>query len=485
MQYKTVVRLTGLFLMLFSFSMIPPLIICWKFAENICMPFVESFGIILGCGYLLWRPFRHHHSLLKIREGFLIVVTIWFAISFFASFPFLLFPELHQNHSTIDILFEAVSGITTTGASTFTDLDTLPNAILYYRQQLQFIGGMGIIVLAIAIFPMLGMGGTHLFRLEVSSSHKENKLTPRIAQTAKLLWAIYCLITLACTWCFWYAGMDWFHALGESFSTVSTGGFSMHDDSFFYYRSHAIEIFACVFMLIGSINFSLHYIALQQHTLKNYWQDEEFRTYIIVFFLLIILIVGNLLLHNHFLRPKEQIIDSVFMIISIATTTGFSLIPFDDWASFDPILLIFMSLIGGCAGSTTGGLKFLRLMVISKQSKREFERLLHPQASIPVKMDRNPIAENIIQSITSFAFLYLGLFALFILIFMALGNDFITSFSSIAAALANSGTGDGQTSLNFKSISEPSKCLLIITMLLGRLQIYPIFILFTRPFWKK
>jgi trk system potassium uptake protein TrkH len=344
---------------------------------------------------------------------------------------------------------------------------------------------MGIVLLAVAIFPILCMGGTQLFRVETSGALRDNKLTPRITQTAKALWGIYCFLTFACACSYWFCGMDWFYALGESFATVSTGGFSMHDDSFLYYHSLSIEIFACLFMLIGSINFALHFIAFQKRTLTHYTQDEECCFFLFSFLAVSILISIALFASRHFVLSQVHWIDCFFMIISMSTTTGFALIPFNNWTSFTPILIIIISLIGGCSGSTTGGIKILRLLLIGKQSKREFVRLIHPQAVLTIKMDRKPVPELILHSVSGYASLFLGIFALLTLVCMALGNDFISSFSGIAAALTNSGAGLGSIASDFSSLNIGTKWLLIFTMILGRLELYPFFILFTRPFWEK
>lgn len=482
MQYKTIIRLIGLLFILYSFSMLPPLLINHFFIETIWVSFVIPFLLCFALGLSLWLSCRNHRNLLKIREGFLIVVIIWFGISCISVLPFLLFQDLHLSFT--DIVFETVSGLTTTGASVFTKLDDLPHALLYYRQQLQFIGGMGIVVLAVAIFPMLGMGGAQLFRVETSGAVRDSKLTPRITQTAKALWGIYCLLTIACAGSYWFCGMDWFNALGEGFATVSTGGFSMHDESFFYYHNYAIEVLACVFMLTGSISFSLHYLAFQKHTLNLYYKDEEFRFFALCFLLLTLVCVTALAVDHTFAPKQAHWIDKVFMIISFATTTGFSLTPIDDWATFTPILIILASMVGGCAGSTTGGFKMLRVLLIGKQAKREFLRLIHPQAVLPIKINEKTVSEPILQSVTGYVSLFLGLFAVLILVFMGLGNDFTSSFSAITAGLANSGAGVGSISNNFAGLSLPSKWVLIVTMLLGRLELYPFFILFTRTFWK-
>lgn len=482
MQYKAIFRLIGLLFILYSISFLPPLVINAIFQEIIWLPFAIPFGICLTLGLVMWASCHEHTHVLKIREGFLIVVIIWFGISAISILPFALFPDLQSSFT--DIVFETVSGLTTTGAIVFTQPNQLPHAILYYHQQLQFIGGMGIIVLAVAIFPMLGMGGTQLFRAETSGALRDNKLTPRITQTAKALWMIYCFLTLTCAACYWFCGMDWFDALGESFATISTGGFSMHEDSFFYYHSIAIEVFACLFMLIGSINFSLHFIAFQKRTLQPYTKDEELKYYTLGLLMITLIVVAALFKTREFTTHQSHWVDGVFMIISLFTTTGFALIPFDNWPSYTPILIIFASIIGGCAGSTTGGLKVLRILLVSKQTKREFLRLLHPQATLPIKIDQKMVPESILQSVMGYISLFFAFFASLVLIFMALGSDFISSFSITAAGLTNSGAGIGTISSDFTNLNLPSKWVFIITMLLGRLELYPLLILFTRPYWK-
>nr|MBA2650935.1 potassium transporter [Tatlockia sp.] len=250
MQIKTILRLLGLLLMMFSLSMLTPLFINFLFHENFWLPFAVAFLCTFGTGSLLWLSFRTKQNELKIRDGFLIVVLFWFVLCFFASLPFIFALE-NQKLGMTNAFFESVSGLTTTGASIIGHLAGLPQSILFYRQQLQFLGGMGIIVLAVAILPMLGVGGMQLYRAETPGPMKDAKLTPRIAQTAKALWFIYVLLTLVCMFFYWIAGMDWFDALGESFATVSTGGFTMHEGSFAYYNSNMIEGIACLFMLLG------------------------------------------------------------------------------------------------------------------------------------------------------------------------------------------------------------------------------------------
>ena len=483
MQIRTILRLIGLLLIMFSLSMLTPLLINVIFHEAFWIPFVSAFACTLGTGFILWLSCRKHQQELKIRDGFLIVVLFWFVLCFFASLPFL-FAIGHQ-HSKTDALFESVSGFTSTGASIITHLEGLPHAVLFYRQQLQFLGGMGIIVLAVAILPMLGVGGMQLYRAETPGPMKDSKLTPRIAHTAKALWSIYLLLTMLCMLSYWMAGMDWFDALGESFATVSTGGFSMHDTSFAYYNSDTIELIACFFMLLGGTNFALHFIAFKKLSLKHYWQDEEFRYYIGYLLTASLLVTLSLVSYEFFNPNLHVLIKSLFNVISLATTTGFISAPFSTWPTYIPILILLLAIIGGCAASTSGGVKVLRVLLLYKQSKREMIRLLHPNAVIPIKFGKHTLPEHIMQSMWGFISVFIALFLVLMIMFMALGNDFTTSFSAITAALANAGAGIGTISVTFAKLSLPSKWLLMFAMIAGRLEIFSLLILFLPQFWRK
>ena len=483
MQIKTILRLLGLLLMMFSFSMLTPLIINQLFHEHFWMPFLAGFLCTFFTGFIAWFVFRREHRELKTRDGFLIVALFWFGFCFFASLPFI-FAIGHHPHHITDAFFESVSGFTTTGATIINHIDKLPHAILFYRQQLQFLGGMGIVVLAVAILPMLGVGGMQLYRAETPGPMKDSKLTPRIAHTAKALWSIYCSLTLCCMLTYWLAGMNWVDALGESFATVSTGGFSMHNANFAYYNNDLIELIACFFMLLGGTNFALHFIAFQKKSIKHYWQDEEFRTYFI-FLISITVIIFSLVGYGYTHFDTHTLTKSAFNVISMATTTGFVSEPFDTWPNFTPILIILLAIIGGCAASTSGGIKVLRALLIFKQSKREIPHLLHPNAIIPIKFGKQALPEQVLQSMWAFISVFIALFLVLMLLLMALGNDFLTAFSAITATLANSGTGLGAVSSNFAHLSHASKWVLIFAMIAGRLEIFSLLILFSRHFWEK
>ncbi|MCA0402608.1 MAG: TrkH family potassium uptake protein [Proteobacteria bacterium] len=483
MQIKTIIRLLGVLLMLFSLSMLTPLIINFIFKEDFWLPFIAAFTCTFLSGFIAWGLFRNQQKELKIRDGFLIVVLFWFVLCSFASLPFIF--ALSEHHGITDAFFESVSGFTTTGASIIENLDNLPFSILFYRQQLQFLGGMGIIVLAVAILPMLGVGGMQLFRAETPGPMKDSKLTPRIAQTAKALWFIYLLLTFLCMLFFWAAGMDWFDALGESFATVSTGGFSMHKASFAFYNSDLIELIACFFMLLGGTNFALHFLAFKKRSLKHYWADEEFRVYLAFLVSAVILVTTSLIIYGFFKANLHAIIKSMFNIISLATTTGFLSAPFSNWPTYIPIFIMLLAIVGGCAGSTSGGIKVIRALLIYKQSKREAVRILHPNAIIPIKFGKLCLPEPVLQSMWGFISIFIALFMVLLILFMALGNNFINSFSAITASLTNAGAGIGNIQDGFAHLTTASKWVLIFAMLAGRLEIFSLVILFSPQFWQK
>lgn len=484
MQIKTILRLLGLLLLIFSLSMLTPLIFSVIFKESFYWPFITAFLCTSGTGALLWLGFNNHRKELKARDGFLIVVLFWVVLCFYGALPFL-FAIDEQTQTITDAIFESVSGFTTTGATILIRIEDLPHAILFYRQQLQFLGGMGIVVLAVAILPMLGVGGMQLYRAETPGPMKESKLTPRIAQTAKALWSIYLLLTIACMLCYWLAGMSWFDALGESFSTVSTGGFSVHDKSFAHYNSSVIELIATLFMILGATNFGLHFLAFRKRSLLHYWRDEEFRTFIKILIVTVTIIALSLISYGYFDNSHHAIIKSLFNVISLATTTGFISASFSTWPSFLPILILVLAIVGGCAASTTGGVKVLRALLLYKQSKREMVRLIHPNAIIPIKFGRHRLDEPILQSMWGFISAFIALFILMMIIFMAFGNDFLTAFSAMVATLANAGAGIGSISLTYDHLSIPSKWLLMFAMIIGRLEIFSVLILFSRQFWLK
>jgi trk/ktr system potassium uptake protein len=483
MQLAVIQRVLGILLSLFSLTMFPPLAISLASSDGTTIPFVSAFALILSIGLILWFPVRNINNELRLRDGFVVVVLFWVGLGITGSVPLILADT--PNLTVTDAIFESISGLTTTGATIITGIDHLPKSILFYRQELQWLGGMGIIVLAVAILPMLGIGGMQLYRAETPGPVKDSKLTPRITETAKALWYVYLSMTIACAAAYYLAGMSLFDAIAHSFATVSIGGFSTHDASMGYFDSGAIEAVAIFFMFFSGINFSLHFVAWRHTSIKPYWHDAELRTYLSM--LLIVCFacaMYHLVIHDYddFSKALE---DSLFQTVSIATTTGFTTTEYQSWPGFIPLLLLFSSFIGACAGSTGGGIKVIRILLIFKQGMREIKRLIHPSAIFIIKIGNKPIPERIIEAVWGFFAAYIAIFVILLLALMATGMDQITAFSALAACINNLGPGLGAVSQHYGDISDVSKWILCFAMLLGRLEIFTLLVLFTPTFWRR
>jgi len=483
MQYLVVIRILGLLLMLFSSAMLPPVLVDLIYQEDSSVPFLESFALIFACGFLLFLPLRNHRNELRLRDGFMVVVMFWFVLGSAGGLPLYL-SGIHDISIT-DAVFEAISGLTTTGATVIVGLDSLPHAILFYRQQQQWLGGMGIIVLAVAVLPMLGIGGMQLYRAETPGPVKDTKLTPRITETAKALWYIYLGLTVSCGVAYWLAGMNAFDAIAHAFSTVAIGGFSTHDASMGYFNNSGIELIAIVFMLLSGVNFGLHFASLRHKRLTPYLHDAEFKTYLMVLGSVSVITISYLLMTHTFESPTEGIIEGLFQVVSIGTTTGFTTQEYYSWPGFLPVLLLYISFMGGCAGSTGGGIKVIRILLLFKQGVRELRRLVHPAAQFAVKIGKNPVPDNVIEAVWGFFAAYFAISAVMILLLMASGLNQDTAFSAVAACLNNLGPGLDKVGQNFASINDFAKWVLCLAMLLGRLEIFTLLVLFTPGFWRK
>lgn len=483
MQIKTILRILGILLMMFSLTMVPPILVELLYRDGALGPYVISCVVTVMTGLVLFALFHRNKKELKIRDGFLVVVLFWFVLSFFAAIPLMISPEPHDNLT--DAMFETVSGFTTTGATVVSNVDTLPHAMRYYRQQLQFLGGMGIVVLAVAILPMLGIGGMQLYRAETPGPIKDSKLTPRITETAKTLWYIYVGLTVLCALAYWAAGMELFDAVGESFATIATGGFSMHDTSFAYYKSNTIELIATFFMLLGGTNFALHFTALKHRSLKHYFADEEFRVYLQILAVTFAFVCYVLLYNGIYAQNSTTVVKSLFNVVSLATTTGFVSGDFPLWPHFIPILIMVVALIGGCAASTAGGIKVMRALLLRKQSAREIQRLVHPKAVITIKFGNQRLPDNILQAMWAFIATFVGLFVVLVLFLMANGMDLVSAFGASVATLGNAGASVGSVSKGFNDVNTISKWVMILAMLAGRLEIFTLLVLFTPAFWRR
>ncbi len=483
MQRSTIQRIVGLLLMVFSFSMLPPVIVGLAYGDGAIYPFLAAFSWLLIIGLFLWLPVRKAKKEVRLRGGFIIVAVFWLVLGLSGSLPFML-SEL-PNMSFTDAVFESVSALTTTGATVITGIDYLPHSILFYRQQLQWMGGMGIIVLAVAILPMLGIGGMQLYRAETPGPMKNSKLTPRITETAKALWYIYLGLTISCAIAYWLAGMNGFDAISHSFSTIAIGGFSTHDASMGYFDSIAIELVAIVFMLLAGINFALHFLAWRGFNLKPYLYDPEVRTYFIVLAISSLITCVYLYQTNTYDTALEAIHYGIFQAVSIGTTSGFTTAEYYIWPGFLPVLLLFTSFIGGCAGSTGGGLKVIRFLMLIKQGVREIFRLIHPSAKIPVMIGSKRLPESTINAVWGFFALYVASFTIMLLLVMMTGLDQVTAFSAVAACFNNLGPGLGDVGAHYSDINSTAKWILSFAMLLGRLEIFTLLVLLTPAFWRK
>ena len=482
MHFALIFRILGMLLMVFSLTLLTPVAISLWYGDGAYPSFLLAFAITVISGAIMWIPVAKQKTELRTRDGFLITSLFWTVLGLYGSLPFILAstPEL----SISDAVFESISGLTTTGATVLTGLDYLPKSILFYRQQLQWFGGIGIIVIAVAILPMLGVGGMQLYRAETPGPVKDSKLTPRITETAKNLFYIYLFLTVSCAIAYWAAGMSGFDAICHSFSTIAIGGFSTHDASMGYFNSPLIMLIACLYMMIAGINFALHFYAWRQASLQHYRVDSESRFFTYVIFSSALIVASYLILSGTY-TFNEGLIHGLFQTISIATTTGFATADFSSWPSFLPVLLVLLSFMGGCGGSTGGGLKAVRVMLIAKQGIRELSQLVHPNAVIPLKVGNRRVEAKVVSAVWSFLAVYMFAFIIILLLLMACDMDYTTAFSAVVATMNNLGPGLGDVSANYASIGSPAKWILGFSMLLGRLEVFTLLVLFTPAFWRR
>lgn len=482
MKLGLIQRIVGIFLMMFSFGMLPPIAVSLYYADGALDPFLHTFLFSLAAGVLLWLPRRKDHRDLRLREGFLIVTLFWVVLGGVSSLPFHFAAEPHLPFT--DAVFEAVSALTTTGATVIVGIDDLPHAILWYRQQLQWMGGLGVAVIALAILPILGVGGMQLYRAEASGPSKQDKLTPRLRGTLKAFLKIYAVLTLLCAFAYWLAGMTPFDAITHSFATVSTGGFSTHDASMAWFQSDAIELICVVFMLAGGISFALHFTVLKTLRFGEYWRSAETRTFLVIVLVVSLVSAIYLAVDNPQATLVDRMLNGAFHTVSVMTSTGFSTESFAAWPAFLPVVLIFLSIMGACAGSTSGGMKTVRIMMVYKQGMREITRIVHPSGVAPVKLGNRIVSDRIMEAIWGFFAAYTLTYVFLMLLFLASGMDAVSAFSAVAATLNNLGPGLGDVASTFAEVSDFGKWVGIAGMLLGRLEIFTVFVLLTPEFWR-
>lgn len=484
MQFTVIQRIMGMLLMLFSITMLPPLLFAWLHHDGSLDAFLWSYGITLVSGLALWLPVRAVSKELRLRDGFVIVSLFWALLALFGALPFMF---AHDTATLADAYFETMSGLTTTGSTVLNGLDHLPMSINLWRGILQFLGGMGIVVLAVAILPMLGVGGMQLYKAETPGPMKDSKLTPRIKETAKALWYIYVGLVVLCAIALWLAGMTPFDAIFHSFTALSTGGFSTHDDSIMYFHSATIEMILALFMFLGGTNFALHFLVLRGRDVRVYWQDSEFRIYFYILAGASVAIAAWLTWSHTYPDFWQSLRYSVFQVVTMATTTGYMSADFGAWPPVLGALLMIISFFAGSAGSTAGGIKVVRVVLLFKQTLCEIRRLMHPSALVPLKLSGKVVPERTMAAVSAFFATYLASFTLIALAISAQGVDLITAFSATAAAINNTGPGLGAVgpATNYAALPEAAKWMLSFAMLLGRLELFTLFVVLTPAFWRK
>jgi len=482
LNLEVIQRILGLLLMLFSVTMLVPAAVSLLYADGQFDLFLDAFAIVLAAGLLAWLPARRSTGDLRLRDGFLVVALFWFVIGLAGAVPFFLADVPSMTFT--EAVFESVSGFTTTGATVLVGLDDLPPSLLYYRHQTQWLGGLGVVVLAVALLPLLGIGGMQLLKAETTGPMKETKVTTRITGTAKALWLVYVLLTVAGVAAYWLAGMTLLDAVGHSFSSVSTGGYSSHDASIGFFASPAIEWITIVLMTLGGASFALHFLAWRNRRLGDYWRDPEFRAYLVVLGATTLVTASVLFWNEVHHHPFTSLRSAMFHAVSVQTSTGYTTENFALWPGALPVLLMFTTFIGGCAGSTAGGMKVIRWLLVLRQGSREVTRLIHPSAEVAVKLGDKPVGPRVVEAVWGFFAVYLVVFTLLMLALMGTGVEQITAFSAIATCINNVGPGLGEVASNFTSISPSGLWISTLAMLLGRLEIFPILVLLSPGFWR-
>ncbi len=474
----------GAMLMFFSITYLMPIAGALIFDDGTLVDFVDAMLIALGSGFILWFGTRRHKRELKPRDGFLLVTLAWILMAAIATVPLLL---VIDGLSFTDAFFETMSGLTTTGATTLSGLEKLPPSINLWRHELNWLGGMGIIVLAVAILPLLGVGGMQLYKAETPGPMKDAKLTARIADTAKALWLVYFAITVACILALRAVGMNWFDAICHAFATLSLGGFSTYDSSVGQFNSPAIEAVLIFFMMVAGINFATHFVAWRGRSLRTYWSDTEAKAFVA-------LIASSTLICTVYLYAKGTYPDFPttlrhvsFNLVSIATDSGFASQDYDKWPIFVPLWMLFLSCISVSSGSTGGGIKMIRTLILAQQGLLELKRLVHPQLAAPLRVGRTAISRQIAGAVLGFIFLYILAVGELSFFLIASGLDFTSSITAIVACINNAGPGLNVVgpAQNYAPLTDFQTWVCTFAMLLGRLEVLSVFVLFTPAFWRR
>ncbi|MBK6636556.1 MAG: TrkH family potassium uptake protein [Rhodocyclaceae bacterium] len=482
-RYYPVVRVFGALLIGFSLCLAIPMGFSWHIGDEASSAFDEAFGLTLITGLVLFLSARKERRDLKVRDGFLLVVLVWAVLPVFACLPFV----FHLNASFTDAYFEAMSGLTTTGATVFSDLDKLPPSINLWRGLMVWFGGMGLIVLAVAVLPMLGIGGRQMFKAETPGPMKDANLTPRMTETAKGLWLVYLLCTVACINAFHWAGMTWFDAFMHAFTTMGLGGFSSHDASFGYWNSPLIEGITVLFMLIAGMNFATLFLVLRGRSLRPYAQDPEAKYFLAVVLGSSLMIATYLWLNEVYPAFLTALRHALFNVVSIATTTGFASVDYSLWPMFAPLWMLFLCSFATSAGSTGGGIKMMRALILYKQVYRELLRSMHPHAVWPIRVGGSVIPANIQSAVLAFGFAYMCIIVSLTLLLALTGLDIVTAVTAVVATVNNTGPGLNQVgpATTYAVLTDLQTWVCSFAMLLGRLEIFTLLVVLTPAFWRK
>jgi trk system potassium uptake protein TrkH len=479
-----VLHVLGGMLMFFSLTYVMPIVASLIFADGTWPDFVDAMVISFGCGALLWIASRRHRRELKPRDGFILVTLAWILMAAIATLPLML---VIDGLSFTDAFFETMSGLSTTGATVLVGLEHLPPAVNLWRHELNWLGGMGIIVLAVAILPLLGVGGMQLVKAETTGVNKDSKLTARIGDTAKALWLVYFAITAACIVCLWAVGMTWFDAVCHAFAALGLGGFSTYDASVGQFDSPAIEAVLIVFMILAALNFATHFTAWRQKSLAAYWRDAEVRG-------VLALLAGSTAVcalylwwlgtYPDFLACLRHV---AFNLVSIATDCGFVSQDYDKWPAFVPLWMLFLSCVTVSSGSTGGGIKMVRTIILARQAQIELKRLIHPQIVAPVRVGETIVSQQIVGAVLGFIFLYILTIGELTFFLIASGLDFTSSITAIVACINNAGPGLNVVgpAQNFQGLTDFQTWVCSAAMLIGRLEVMSVFVLLTPAFWRR
>ena len=476
MNQEKILNFFGLLLIMFGVSFAIPLLVAVFYEESLVAVFGSGMSLLIALGFLCWFLTKDNEQELSLSDGFVITVLFWIVLSVSGSIPFILF-----GFSVVDSFFESMSGITTTGATVFTGLDGLPKSLLIYRQLLQWLGGMGLIVLAIAVMPLLGIGGGQLFKTQTPGPMSEQRLTPRITSTARALWSIYLVLTVLCVLAYRFAGMDYFDAVSHAFSTVSIGGFSTHDLSIGYFDSLSIEVVCIVFMLLSAMSFAVHYSAIYRKQVLKYFYDPELRFFISALIVILSLVCLSLISNN----IEDPIRNGIFQTVSILTTTGFLTEEYSSWPTYVSFMLLVGAFIGACSGSVGGGIKSWRILIMLKHAYKQIFKIIHPDSINTIKLGKKVVDSNVSEAVWGFFSIYIISFMVLFLLVLATGLDFISAFSAVGACLNNLGPGLGEIASNYASVPSATKLILCFAMILGRLEIFTFLVVLMPAFWRR